>query len=85
MVTSMFANSRKCGTAFLHRLAIQFSKTEPNHPPRAVRPRTESLPPRSLEDFRAGSGRGGVDTSAAPHRQEESPKKSSGRLSTGGA
>ena len=28
MVTSMFANSRKCGTAFLRIPAIQFSKTE---------------------------------------------------------
>jgi len=85
MVTSMFANSRKCGTAFLRRLAIQFSKTEPRPSTRALRPRTESLPSRSLEDFRAGSGRGGVSTSAAPYRQEISPKKSSDRLSTGGA
>jgi hypothetical protein len=31
----MFANSRECGTAFLHRLAIQFSKTE-LHPSKRV-------------------------------------------------
>jgi len=44
-----------------------------------------ALPPRSREDFRAGFRKGGVSTSAVPHRQGVSPKKSSDRLSTGGA
>jgi hypothetical protein len=64
-------------TAFLRMLAIQFSKTEPKPSIRVSRARTESQPPRSREDVRAGSGRGGVCTSAAPNRQEQNPKKSS--------
>jgi hypothetical protein len=82
--TSICANSRKCGTAFLRRLAIQISKTEQN--PSTGADRLESSP-----DHRGvsrtpvlASGWGGVSTAAVPHRQEESPGKKPGVLSTEG-